>query len=76
MSKGKQRVKNVSGTPVSSHNQELDKIRAIEFPRAWLEARILVPDLPEAPPDGMPEEAKRVITRLVQKVLQLEMEWS
>ena len=76
MSKGNRRVKDVSGQPVSSHGTELDKIRAIEFPRAWLEARMHDPSLPEAPPEGIPNEAKRAITKLVQKVLQLEPEWS
>jgi hypothetical protein len=76
MSKGNRRVRDVSGQPVSSHGTELDKIRAIEFPRAWLEARDLDPSLPEAPPDGLPEETKRAITLLAQKVLTLESEWS
>ena len=78
MSKGSRnkRVKNVSGVALSSHDQELEKIRQIEFPRAWLEAREVDPRLPEAPPEGIPEEAKRAITLLVRRVLQLELEWS
>jgi hypothetical protein len=70
------KVKNVSGVPVSSHDQEVEKIRQIGFPRAWLEARERDPSLPEAPPEGIPEEAKKVITHLVRRVLQLELEWS
>jgi hypothetical protein len=76
MSKGNRRVKSVQVTPVSSHSQELDKIRAIEFPRAWLEARMYDPSLPEAPPDGLPEEVKRAIILLARRVLTLESEWS
>jgi hypothetical protein len=76
MSKGNRRVKNVSGTPVSSHDAELDKIRAIEFPRAWAVARMYDPNIPMNPPNSLPEEAQRAITVLVRKVLQLELEWS
>ena len=76
MSKGNRRIKGVSGQPVSSHGTKLDKIRAIEFPRAWLEARMYDPSLPEAPPGGLPDEVKRAIILLVRRVLTLESEWS
>jgi hypothetical protein len=84
MSKGNRRVKNVSGTPVSSDAQarsaeyqaRYGSIGSIEFPRAWLEARDLDPKLPEAPPGGIPDEAKRAIILLARRVLTLESEWS
>lgn len=74
----------MTGTPVSSDAQarsaeyqaRYGSIGGIEFPRAWLEARDLDHSLPEAPPDNLPDEAKRAITLLVRRVLTLESEWS
>jgi hypothetical protein len=70
------RNKRVVPLVVGTNDREREKIRQIEFPQAWLEARDRDPSLPEAPPEGIPEEAKRVITMLVRKVLILEYEWS
>jgi hypothetical protein len=59
----------------STLDTERDRIRQIEFPRAWLEARDLDPGLPECPPE-MPDAAKRAIILLARRVLTLELEWS
>jgi hypothetical protein len=77
MSKGNRRVKDVSGPSViSSHDRDLYSIAAIEFPRAWLEARIWDPTLPVNPPKNLPEEAKQAITVMARRILKLESEWS
>ena len=76
MSKASRNKKVASVVVVGTNDKELKKISQIEFPQAWLEARERDPSLPEAPPEGIPEEARRVITLLVRKVLQLEYEWS
>jgi hypothetical protein len=79
------RVKNMAGHPAPSsdalarsaeYQARYGSLDSIEFPRAWLEARDLDPKLPEAPPEGIPEEAKRAITLLARRVLKLESEWS
>jgi hypothetical protein len=76
MSKASRNKRVVLVVTPSAHDKDLEKIRQIEFQQAWLEARERDPSLPEAPPEGIPEEAKRVITHLVRRVLQLELEWS
>jgi hypothetical protein len=70
------KVKNVSGTPVSSHDRELTAINNIDFKRAWAEARMQDSSLPVNPPKNLPEEAQRGIILLARRVLKLESEWS
>lgn len=76
MSKGNRRVKDVSGQPVSSHNRELAAINAIDFQRAWHEARMYDSNIPVNPPRDTPEVVKLAITVLARRVLKLESEWS
>lgn len=76
MSKSSRNKKVIPVKIVGTNEKELKKISQIEFPQAWLKAREQYPSLPEAPPKGIPEEAKRTITLLVRRVLQLEYEWS
>jgi hypothetical protein len=76
MSKENRRVKNVSGAPVSFKDREAKAIAAIEFPRAWQEARMYDSSLPPNPPKNLPEEAQRAILILAKRVLKLESEWS
>ena len=76
MSKASRNKKVASVKTVGTNDVGLKKISQIEFPQAWLEARDRDPSLPETPPDGIPEEAKQVITILVRQVLKLEYEWS
>ncbi len=64
MSKASRNKKVSSPVIVGTNHNELTKIGNIDS------------SLPEAPPEGIPEEAKRVITLLVRRVLQLEYEWS
>lgn len=76
MSKGNRRVKNVSGTPISSHDREAKAIAAIDFKRAWAEARMQDSTLSPTHPKNLPEEVERAITLLARRVLKLESEWS
>lgn len=76
MSKSSRKAKNVPGTPVSSHDRRMADINSIDFKRAWAEARVIDAFLPVEPPENLPEEAKRMITLLVRRVLMLESEWS
>jgi len=76
MSKGNRRVKNVTGQPVSSHDREQAAINAMDFKRAWAEARMYDSTLPPNPPKNLPEEAQRAILLLAKRVLKLESEWS
>lgn len=76
MAKGDRRVKEVSGTPVSSHDREAKAINSIDFKRAWAEARLLESSLSVNPPKNLPEEVERAIILLARRVLKLESEWS
>jgi hypothetical protein len=76
MLKGNRRVKDVSGTPVSSHDREMMAINSIEFSRAWAEARILDSTLSPTHPKNLPEEVERAIILMARRILKLESEWS
>jgi hypothetical protein len=69
-------VKDVSGTPVSSLDREQAAINAIDFKRAWAEARVYDSSLPVNPPENLPEAVERAILLLAKRVLKLESEWS
>jgi hypothetical protein len=67
------RTKDVSGTVISSYDRES---KAIDFPRAWAEAREYDSSLSPSPPKDLPDEVQRVIILLTKRVLKLESEWS
>lgn len=71
------RVKNVPGVAKEdSYRSERAKIQAIDFQRAWLEARNLDPTLPPNPPKDASEETQKAIINLARKILLLSLEWS